>query len=124
MLLTLGILSACKVTHKYQQPATPANEQFRDQEVTDSNTLATLAYSEVFNDTILQSLIQEGITENLDLKTAYTRIRQSEAYFNQSRAAFAPTLNSTAGVTESKLTEAQGFGSRSITQFFIGVSSA
>jgi multidrug efflux system outer membrane protein len=123
-LFTLGMLSACKVTHKYEQPATPNNDQFRDQQVTDSNTLAALQYPEVFTDTILQSLIQEGIAENLDLKTAYTRIRQSEAYFHQSKAAFMPTLGVNAGVAESKLTEAQGFGSRSITQFLIGVNSA
>ncbi|HSB94663.1 MAG TPA: efflux transporter outer membrane subunit [Flavitalea sp.] len=124
IIITLGYMSSCKVTHKYQQPPAPATEQFRDQQVIDSNTLASLPYSEVFGDTVLQSLIQEGLTANLDLKTAFTRIRQSEAYFLQSRAAFMPSLGFNAGVSESKLTEAQGFGSRSITQFFMGVSSA
>jgi outer membrane protein, multidrug efflux system len=91
ILLTGFLFVGCKVTHKYQQPAVLNNEQFRDQQSVDSNTLAALPYPEVFNDTVLQSLIREGIQENLDLKTAYTRIRQSEAYFNQSRAAFFPT---------------------------------
>ncbi|CAN5524160.1 TolC family protein [soil metagenome] len=122
--LSVCLLAACKVSQPYGQPASVAGDQYRDQQTTDTNTLANLPYAELFRDTILQGLIREGIAENLDLKTAYTRITQFRAYYEQSRAAFYPTLSANVGASENKLTEAQGFGSRSITQFLLGVYSS
>ncbi|MES2647070.1 MAG: efflux transporter outer membrane subunit [Bacteroidota bacterium] len=123
-VLTVCILAGCKVSQPYRQPESVVGDQYRDQQINDTNTLASLPYTELFSDTILQNLIRSGISENLDLKIAYTRITQSRAFFEQSRAAFYPTLSGTIGATESKLTEAQGFGSRTITQFQLGVSAA
>jgi NodT family efflux transporter outer membrane factor (OMF) lipoprotein len=83
-----------------------------------------MKWSELFTDTVLQRLIAEGITNSPDLLMAYTRIDQAEAYFAQSKAALWPTLNGNAAITESKLSEAQGFGIRTrATQFQIGVAS-
>jgi NodT family efflux transporter outer membrane factor (OMF) lipoprotein len=125
ILLTAGALAACTVTRPYKQPASSIGaNQYRNQQIADTNTLANLPYAAMFGDTILQGLIREGIGGNLDLKTAYTRIRQLRAYYDQSRAAFYPNLNASAGASDTKLTEAQGFGSRSITQYQLGVSSA
>jgi len=124
LFATLVLIESCKVTKPYQQPAGVIGDQFRDQAGNDTNTLATLSYNQVFADTVLQSLIRTAVEQNLDLKTAYTRIRQYEAYYLQSRAALFPTLNANLGAAESKLTEAQGFGSRTITQYQVGVASS
>lgn len=122
-LLAAGIC-ACKVVHPYSQPAVVTVDHFRDQQNTDTNSIASLPYADLFSDTLLQGLIRQGIAENLDLKTAYTRIRQFQAYYDQSRAALYPTLNANLGVGVSKLTEAQGFGSETVTQFQPGISAA
>src|SRR5690606_24604191 len=83
-----------------------------------------MPWSEIFTDTMLQRLITQGIANNPDLLMAYTRIDQAEAYFAQSKAALWPTLNGNAGVTESRLSDAQGFGIRTrATQFQIGITS-
>jgi NodT family efflux transporter outer membrane factor (OMF) lipoprotein len=50
----------------------------------------------------LQSLIQQGINQNLDLKQAIERIRISEATLRQSRAAFLPSLQADVSVTDAK----------------------
>jgi NodT family efflux transporter outer membrane factor (OMF) lipoprotein len=50
----------------------------------------------------LQSLIQEGINQNLDLKQAIERIKISEATLQQSRAAFLPSLQGDLSVTDAK----------------------
>ncbi|MCW3093581.1 MAG: Efflux transporter, outer rane factor lipoprotein NodT family [Ferruginibacter sp.] len=123
-VLAVSILAACKISQPYTQPPSIAGNQFRDNPKGDTSSLAGLRYAEIFSDTVLQELIRQGITENLDLKTAYTRVRQSQAYYLQSGAAFYPSLNANLGASENKLTEAQGFGSKSITQFQFGVSSA
>jgi len=55
--------------------------------------MANLHWTEVFKDTLLQNLIQEGIDQNLNLKIAYSRIQQAQAYFEQSKLAFFPNIS-------------------------------
>jgi multidrug efflux system outer membrane protein len=119
------MITSCNIIRPYKSPEISKRNLFRDKNPTDTTSIASLPYSEMFRDTILQGLIREGIEENLDLKVAYTRIRQSEAYFRQSTAALFPTLNGNVGLTESRLSEVQGFGIRTrLTQYQIGVSSS
>ena len=124
-LVLLVVLASCKVTQPYQTREVRSDGFFRGGNTADTNSIATLSWQQFFADTALQRLIGEGVNQNLDLQIAYTRIRQAEAYYQQSRAAFLPTLNSNLSVTESKLSEAQGFGIRtSATQFQLGLSSS
>jgi multidrug efflux system outer membrane protein len=99
--LTIFLLSSCKVTQPYQRPEVNIAGLYRDNVAADTITIANLHWKEVFTDTLLQKMINEGIQQNLDLKAAYSRIRQSAAYFKQSKQAFLPTLNADAGVTAS-----------------------
>ena len=119
------LLNACKVTAPYQTPEANTSGLFRDVTTTDTNTIANLPWREVFSDTILQGLIAEGIAQNLDLKIAFTRIQQAEAYLQESGAALLPTMNANTSVGRSKFSAGQGFGARpSITQYQIGVSAS
>ncbi|MFC5410359.1 efflux transporter outer membrane subunit [Larkinella bovis] len=119
------VVASCKVTQPYRPADVRTADLYRDVATTDTSTIATLPWQELFTDTLLQQLIREGIRRNLDLQAAYTRIQQAEAYYQQSLAVFYPTLNGTVGVTESRLSEAQGFGIRtSATQYQLGVSTA
>ncbi|HEX8279260.1 MAG TPA: TolC family protein [Segetibacter sp.] len=119
------IISSCKVTQTYQAPAVSTTGLYRNAAFPDTNSIANMHYTEVFTDPALQRLIGEGIAKSLDLKIAYTRIQQAEASYSQSRAAFLPTLNANAQVTESKLSAVQGFGIRtSSTQYQLGLSSS
>ena len=124
VVLTISVLVSCKIIRPYEQPTVATTGLYRDQATNDTTTLANLPYTEIFTDTILQGLIREGITQNLDLKVAYTRIQQSQAYYEQSRAAFIPTLNANAGVTRYRLSQAQGIGNTKSTQYQLGVSSS
>lgn len=120
--LTIG---SCKVTRSYQATDVNTTNLFRDGYTSDTSTIANLRWNEVFTDTTLQRLIGEGIANNLDLQLAYTRIQQAEAYYQQSGAAFIPTLNSNAGITRSKFSAGQGFGARpSITSHQLGLSTS
>lgn len=121
LVLALWLLASCKVNRPYERPEVTTAGLYRGQTATDTTTLAQLSYPEIFPDTILQGLIREGIEQNLDLRVAYTRIQQSQAYYAQSRAAFLPTLDANAGVTASRLSEVQGFGIRTqLTQYQAG----
>ncbi len=123
--LLIVFINSCKVTTTYTPPDITTSNLYRGVYASDTNTIANLSWQELFTDTILQRLISEGIEQNLDLQIAYTRIRQAQAYYAQSGAAFLPTLNANAGITQSKLSEAQGFGIRTkATQYQLGLSSA
>ncbi|KIC91921.1 efflux transporter outer membrane subunit [Flavihumibacter sp. ZG627] len=115
---------SCKVTEPYTAQESLPFDQYRDQQQTDSSNIASISRNEFFTDPILQAYIDSGISNNLDLQMAMMRIQQSQSYYSQSKAAFLPSLNANASFTESKLSEAQGFGIRtSATQFVLGVTS-
>src|SRR5687768_9772623 len=86
--LLIVLLASCKVTQPYLSPAVQTDGLFRSGNSADTNSIVSLPWKEVFTDTILQQLIDKGIASNLDLQIAYTRIEQSRAYYEQSRAAF------------------------------------
>lgn len=121
----LGVfISSCKVTQLYQAPEISTDGLFRDVNNSDTNSIANLPWQVVFQDKTLQGLITRGLSHNPDLLTAYTRIQQAEAYYNQSRAAFLPDLSLSAGVTESRLPQSQRLdGNSSRTLYNIGLST-
>jgi multidrug efflux system outer membrane protein len=124
ILVFFGLVS-CGITKKYDAPKMSSPELYRDVTITDSTGIGSIPYNQIFTDTILQNLIKNGLAENLDLQIAFTRVKQSEAAYGQSRAARLPNLNANAGVTQSRLSEAQGFGiNTSVTQYELGVSSS
>ena len=99
-LLFIVVMAGCKITTPYRQAARVASDSlYRDTTITDTTTIATLPWRQLFPDTALQTLIQEGIDNNLDLKIAVTRMRQAEANFRQSKAAFLPSLDANAGAS-------------------------
>ncbi|SDD37773.1 efflux transporter outer membrane subunit [Pedobacter soli] len=98
-------LSAC-VTKKYERPQVKSEGLYRDNNTTDTASIADLQWKQLFSDTTLQSLIQQGINENLDLKQAIERIKIAEATLQQSRAAFLPSLQADVNVTDNKQSQA------------------
>lgn len=96
------LLTSC-VTQKYQQPVMVQQAQlYRDTSIVDSLSIATLPYTKLFADTVLQNLIAEGISENLDLKTALQRINEAQANVYQSSKAFLPSLDGNVRVIQNK----------------------
>ncbi|AMR31524.1 hypothetical protein A0256_08830 [Mucilaginibacter sp. PAMC 26640] len=130
-LLTLAIVasSSCKIGKKYQSPDLATAGLYRDQTGTDSATLATMPWQSLFTDNALKALIQEGINNNLNLKSAVQRILAAQATLQQSKAAFYPSLSANAGVTRSKQSVAglnfpTGTGFNTLTTTFQGSLSA
>jgi multidrug efflux system outer membrane protein len=102
ILATTAVFASC-ITKKYQQPTLgQTGKLYRDTTISDTLSMATLPAKQLFTDTILQNLIQEGIRENLDLKTAVERINEAQANLQQSRAAFLPSLAGSVTATRAK----------------------
>ena len=117
------IVSSCVVTKPYEKPEIIVDSLYRNMESADTNTIAQLKWNEVFQDVYLLDLIEKGISNNLDLKSAFERINQAQAYFEQSGAAFLPTLNANAGVSANRFSASQGPAKRNAMQYQLGVSS-
>jgi NodT family efflux transporter outer membrane factor (OMF) lipoprotein len=93
------VSTSCVVTKPYKAPEAGMEKLFRDVS-TDTINIANLHWTDVFGDSLLQNLIREGIENNLDLKIAYSRIQQAQAYYKQSRLAFLPNLSAAADATK------------------------
>ncbi len=59
----------------------------------DTTSLADISWDELFTDPGLRQLIGEGLDRNLDLKIAEQRVREAEAYLQQSAAGLFPDLS-------------------------------
>lgn len=89
------LLGSCGIYKKYERPSGLPVENLYPAELTQSGeetNLGQLHWREVFTDPQLQKLIEEGLRENIDLKTAYLRIQQAEATLSSARLAYLPTL--------------------------------
>jgi NodT family efflux transporter outer membrane factor (OMF) lipoprotein len=94
------IVTSCHVLHPYERPGGVAGQGlYRDTTITDSTTIAIIPWKLFFADSSLQSLIQEGINNNYDLKIAVARIREAEANYHQAYLAFFPSITGNADAT-------------------------
>src|SRR5690554_4429990 len=108
-LLSLVFLSlqSCFVAKDYVRPENVVeSERFRtDQLPLDSLSMATVSWKEIFTDPILQNYIEEGLTNNMDIRIALQQLAIAEAYVKQGKAGYFPTLNGTARVTHQELSQ-------------------
>lgn len=108
MGVPLIVLASCRVSQPYKRPADVAgNGLYRDVATTDTTSIGNMPWKQLFTDTALQSLISEGIQNNLDLQVANARIAAADANFKQSRLAFLPSVNANASVQGQKVTASQ-----------------
>ena len=112
------LISSCSVTKPYQAPIIGRQDLYRDQSSTDTANIANLHWTEIFSDTLLQNLIQEGIDKNMDLKIAYSRIIQSQAYLEQSRLAFIPALSTDVSTLNGKQSNSKNSTSSTDIQLY------
>jgi len=107
LVMTAALLSACSVTKKYERPTTISTDKlYRDQASADTTTIADMPWQTVFKDEKLNTLIQKGLDQNLNLKNAIENIVQARASLRQSKLAYYPTLQLDANATHTKQSEA------------------
>jgi len=95
--LIIVTISSCKVTRQYKQPSDVVNNKlYRDSSNNDTTNIANISWKQIFSDTLLQSLVQEGINNNLDLKVAVARIKTAAANLKQRKLALLPSFDANA----------------------------
>lgn len=98
------LLFSCSTTNHYKRSQDLSDGLYGNAQTGESN-LANENWENLFNDPILDSLIAEGLRNNLDLQAAVQRVVAAESNFLQSKAALAPSLSAQAGHTYVKNSE-------------------
>lgn len=101
-IMSAVILSGCSVYRKYDRPDITVPDRYRNVETTDTSTLATLSWRELFADSKLQSLIDTALTNNTDLAVARLKVKEAEAALFNARLSYLPSvgLNAEGGVSK------------------------
>ncbi|RFN59269.1 efflux transporter outer membrane subunit [Marixanthomonas ophiurae] len=117
-IATVGLvfltLQSCFVAKEYNRPETVVETEYyrTDKLPQDSLSMASVSWKELFTDAQLQSYIEEGLQNNIDIRIAIQQISAAEAYLKQGKAGYFPTLNGNATYTRQELSENSQFGSQ------------
>ena len=95
-------LTACAGRKTYERPNVVNEKLFRTDNIsTDSLSSANVSWRNIFTDVTLQGHINKALSNNLDVRVAMQNVASAQAYLNQSKAAFIPTLSVGANYTRS-----------------------
>jgi NodT family efflux transporter outer membrane factor (OMF) lipoprotein len=107
------LLVSCFTARDYTRPqeeVVTANYYRTDELAQDSLTLAAVSWKELFTDPQLQTYIEEGLQNNIDIRVAIQQIQISESLLKQGKAGYLPSLIGTAQYTRLELSENSQFG--------------
>jgi NodT family efflux transporter outer membrane factor (OMF) lipoprotein len=114
LLLLIALpFQSCFVAKDYERPELVETENlFRtDNLPTDSISIAAISWKTLFTDQFLQSYVEEGLQNNIDIRVAIQQIIAAEAYAKQGKAGFLPVLGLGVNATHQELSENSQFGS-------------
>jgi outer membrane protein, multidrug efflux system len=99
IILLAALLGSCTVYKKYESPTIGSDNLYRDTASTSkavradtASYLGNVSWQDMFRDTELRKLINQGLANNADLKVALLKIEQAEASLYSARLAYSPQL--------------------------------
>ncbi len=92
LIVILGLTISCNVGREYSRPETETITSFGDDFAKDSS-VTNLEWWQLFNDSILVSLIDSALVNNKNMKMAISRIQQSQVLMDISSADYYPSVN-------------------------------
>ena len=99
LMCATALLSSCHIYKSYDRPEDITAEGLYRDTVAGGDTLAAdtanfgnLPWKEVFTDARLQTLIEQALTNNADLRSAALTVKQAQAALMSARLAYAPML--------------------------------
>jgi multidrug efflux system outer membrane protein len=91
--------AGCTVGPKYKRPTIQAPANYYTEQQTRQESIAELAWWDLFKDPILQGLIREGLKANYDLQLAVARVEQERALYGVSRSQYYPQVGYEASIS-------------------------
>lgn len=84
-------MSSCSLYKTYQRPQMQVDSLYRDTPQ-DTVTMAQMSWRELFTDTKLQTLVEQGLEQNTDLRIAQLRVTEAQATLQTARLAYIPSV--------------------------------
>ena len=91
-LLPTLLVSGCAVGPKYNRPAVNSPTTYYLDSSPQSNSVADLAWWDLFKDPVLQGLIEEALKNNYDVRIAASRVEEERAQIGIARSIFFPQI--------------------------------
>jgi multidrug efflux system outer membrane protein len=98
----LVFLGGCAVGPNYHRPVITSPSAFRVEIQTTNGPYIELTWWEVYQDTTLQALTREALTNNYDLRIALARVEQARAQAMQARSQFVPRVDYSGNVSRGR----------------------
>lgn len=92
-ILIFLFLSACQVGPRYQPPITHVPDDWKHEVQQEPTAEEVCGWWEVFNDEMLNALIESALESNNDLYAALERVAQARALAGEARSALYPQLS-------------------------------
>ncbi|GAA0879024.1 efflux transporter outer membrane subunit [Algoriphagus jejuensis] len=101
------VLAGCAVGPKYSRPETVETKtpEVYFQPVENPDSITNLAWWDVYQDTVLRSLIQNAVDSNLNLLTAMARVEEAQAILGYNKANMGPSIGYGASARASEYRE-------------------
>lgn len=93
MAAIMLLFSGCSLYKPYSRPEIRTDNLFRETGESDTATIASIRWEEVFTDPYLQQLIRSGLENNTDLQIAGLRIKEAEASLRSARLSYLPAIS-------------------------------
>lgn len=94
LLIASVCFNSCALYKMYDRPEVKTDGLFRETvQNTDTSSLGNINWKEIFTDTKLQTLIEQGLSNNTDLKIAYLKVTEAEASLKSARLAYIPSVS-------------------------------
>jgi len=97
------LASACTVGPDYKRPVTPSPEKYYAQPAAQADSLADIAWWDLFKDPVLQGLIQESLKNGFDARLAVARVQEAAAQAGVTNSLKYPQVGYGGNITGQKL---------------------
>lgn len=94
------LISSCGIYKSYERPEVKTEGLYRDTiqpgneaSQADTTSVGSLAWRELFTDSRLQTLIEEGLQQNIDLRIARLRVDQAGASLTAAKLSYLPSVS-------------------------------
>lgn len=94
---TVCLMTGCSIYKPYSRPEIEMamDSLYRDIEKSDTTSIASVPWEQLFTDSCLQDLITIGLRQNTDLRIARTKVEAAEAVLMNARLSYLPSLSLT-----------------------------
>lgn len=100
MMCAIAMMSSCHIYKAYDRPESiDASGIYRDPVsavdtlAADTMNMGNLPWQEIFRDAKLQSLIEEGLANNVDMQAAILRVEEAKVMLTSARLSYLPSIN-------------------------------